>query len=105
MGFIDKLLKPTPFYNAYQSYKRKKAQRVQEKLEAEYHPKRVAFYRQLLAPGDVVFDVGANVGNRVQAFLETKARVIAVEPQPACVAVLRQKLADKITIEPVGLAG
>jgi FkbM family methyltransferase len=48
-----------------------------------------AFYRQFLNPGDLAFDVGAHVGNRVRVFRRIGARVIAVEPQPDFVALLR----------------
>ncbi len=34
--------------------------------------------------GDLVFDVGANVGNRTELFLGLGARVVAFEPQPPC---------------------
>ena len=34
-------------------------------------------------PGDLVFDIGAHVGDRVAAFRRLGARVVAVEPQPA----------------------
>src|SRR5215475_11533765 len=40
-------------------------------------------YSQFIAPGDLVFDVGAHVGDRVAAFRRLGARVVAVEPQPA----------------------
>ncbi|MBV8186151.1 MAG: FkbM family methyltransferase [Alphaproteobacteria bacterium] len=40
-------------------------------------------YAQFIAPGDLVFDVGAHVGDRVRAFRRLGARVVAVEPQPA----------------------
>jgi len=46
-------------------------------------------YRQFVQPGDLVFDVGAHVGDRVAAFRRLGARVVAVEPQPALVRVLR----------------
>ncbi|MGP1395689.1 MAG: FkbM family methyltransferase [Inquilinaceae bacterium] len=49
-----------------------------------------AFYRTLVGPGDVCFDIGAHVGHRVRAALAAGARVVAVEPQPACVSVLRR---------------
>jgi FkbM family methyltransferase len=39
--------------------------------------------------GDLVFDVGAHVGDRVASFRRLGARVVAVEPQPALVAVLK----------------
>jgi FkbM family methyltransferase len=48
-----------------------------------------AFYRQFLQAGDLAFDIGAHVGNRVRIFRRIGARVIAVEPQPDFVAVLR----------------
>lgn len=48
------------------------------------------FYRQFLKPGDVCFDVGANIGNRVKIFVKLGARVVAVEPQKECAAELRR---------------
>ena len=48
-----------------------------------------AFYRQFLQAGDLAFDIGAHVGNRVRVFRRLGARVIAVEPQPDFIAVLR----------------
>ena len=47
------------------------------------------FYRQFLDPGDVAFDIGAHVGSRVRAWRRLGVRVIAVEPQPDCLRVLR----------------
>ena len=47
------------------------------------------FYAQFLRPGDLGFDVGAHVGNRVRAWRSLGARVVAVEPQPDFVRVLR----------------
>ena len=46
-------------------------------------------YRQFVTAGDLVFDVGAHVGDRVASFRRLGARVVAVEPQPAVVRVLR----------------
>jgi FkbM family methyltransferase len=40
-------------------------------------------YRQFVQPGDLVFDIGAHVGDRIAAFRRLGARVVAVEPQPA----------------------
>ena len=39
--------------------------------------------------GDLVFDIGAHVGDRVASFRRLGARVVAVEPQPAMVKVLK----------------
>lgn len=46
-------------------------------------------YRQFVAPGDLVFDLGAHVGNRTRAFRALDCRVIALEPQRDCARVLR----------------
>ncbi len=53
------------------------------------HRRMVRFYREFLGPGDVGFDIGAHVGSRVRAWRKLGARVIAVEPQPDCLRVLR----------------
>jgi FkbM family methyltransferase len=51
----------------------------------------LALYGQFLAPGDLAFDIGANVGVRTDLFLRLGVRVVAVEPQAVCVARLNQK--------------
>ena len=40
-------------------------------------------YCRFVKPGDLVFDIGAHVGDRIAAFRRLGARVVAVEPQPA----------------------
>ena len=47
------------------------------------------FYGQFLGPGDVAFDIGAHVGSRVRAWRRLGVRVVAVEPAPDCLRVLR----------------
>ena len=46
-------------------------------------------YGNFVRPGDLVFDVGAHVGDRVASFHRLGARVVAVEPQPSMVRTLR----------------
>jgi FkbM family methyltransferase len=55
------------------------------------------FYGRFLKPGDLVFDIGANVGGRVKVFLHIGCRVIAVEPQAFCSAVLKRAFGNSIT--------
>jgi FkbM family methyltransferase len=43
------------------------------------------FYASLLSAGDLVFDVGANLGNYSEIFSSLGARVVALEPNPDCV--------------------
>src|ERR1700689_1393975 len=47
------------------------------------------FYKQFVNPGDLVFDIGANVGSHSRAFLNLGARVVAVEPDPRCISELQ----------------
>jgi FkbM family methyltransferase len=48
------------------------------------------FYAQYVRPGDLCFDVGAHVGNRLRALSKLGARVVALEPQPQCMLLLRR---------------
>jgi FkbM family methyltransferase len=47
------------------------------------------FYAQFIHRGDVVFDIGANVGEYTEAFADLGAHVVAVDPNPVCAAPLR----------------
>lgn len=46
-------------------------------------------YAPFVKPGDLVFDIGAHVGDRIAAFRRLGARVVAAEPQPALIKTLR----------------
>ena len=50
-----------------------------------------AFYSQFLQPGDLCFDVGSNLGNRLEVFRSLGCRVVAVEPQSACFMELQSR--------------
>jgi FkbM family methyltransferase len=49
-----------------------------------------AFYRAFVHPGDLCFDIGAHLGDRTGHFLALGARVVAAEPQPGPLGVLRR---------------
>ncbi|MYZ50316.1 FkbM family methyltransferase [Propylenella binzhouense] len=64
-----------------------------------------AFYRQMVRPGDLVFDVGAHVGSRARAFHALGARVVAIEPQPLFAGLLRTILPrERMTLLACALA-
>ncbi|PZR11681.1 MAG: hypothetical protein DI539_20470, partial [Flavobacterium psychrophilum] len=71
--------------------------------EEEVLNKRIAFYSSFLKAGDLVFDVGSNMGNRIRPLLSLNLKVVAVEPQAACCAYLRKTFGDKIILEQKGL--
>jgi FkbM family methyltransferase len=64
---------------------------------------RKEFYNQFIKSGDLVFDVGANKGNRTVIFLELGAKVVAVEPQKECYEHLTKRFGDKIDLIKLGL--
>ena len=92
----------TPFSGFATSLRwRLKSSSVRERYWAVAHRERldylrqeVHFYRALLVglnPGDLVFDVGANNGDKTDVFLRLGARVLAVEPDEACSKTLRER--------------
>ncbi len=50
-----------------------------------------SFYRQFIRRDDLCFDIGAHLGDRTAHFLSLGARVVAVEPQPRLMAVLKRR--------------
>jgi FkbM family methyltransferase len=66
----------------FNSHVLNRAELHQEKAEA-------AFYAKFIHQGDLVFDVGANFGEKTRAFLRLGANVIAFEPQPECMEELK----------------
>jgi FkbM family methyltransferase len=48
-----------------------------------------ALYARFVGAGDLAFDIGAHVGDRVSSFRRLGARVVALEPQPGPARVLR----------------
>lgn len=53
-----------------------------------------ALYARFAGPGDLAFDIGSHVGDRIGAFRRLGVRVVAVEPQPDCAHVLRMLYGD-----------
>lgn len=64
-----------------------------------------AHFRQFIAPGDLIFDVGANVGELTHVFATLGATVVAIEPQPGCAGVLKKRFAacEKVKIVELGV--
>jgi FkbM family methyltransferase len=62
-------------------------------------------YSEFVSLGDLVFDIGAHVGDRTAAFRQLGARVIAVEPQPALARTLSllYRRFPEVVVEPVAV--
>ncbi len=61
-------------------------------------------YARFLQPGDLAFDIGSHVGDRVAAFRRRGARVVTLEPQPDCVRVLQALYGDDAGVQIVEAA-
>ena len=46
-------------------------------------------YGRFIRPGDLAFDIGSHVGDRIASFRRLGARVVALEPQPDCARAIR----------------
>lgn len=67
--------------------------------------RRRAFYGQFVKPGGLAIDVGAHLGDRIRTWRSLGSRVVAVEPQPACLRVLNRFYGGdaNVTIAPLAL--
>lgn len=68
--------------------------KVADRQAIESRERQVRFYRDFLKefkPGGLIFDIGANQGQKTDVFLRLGARVVAVEPDDCNQKVLRGK--------------
>lgn len=56
-----------------------------------HHQVLARIYEPLVRPGDLCFDIGAHLGDRVRAWSRLGARVIALEPHPGMMSWLRRR--------------
>lgn len=63
-------------------------------------------YACFVRPGDLVFDIGSHVGDRIASFRRLGCQVVAVEPQPPLAALLGRLYgrSPAVIIEPVAVA-
>lgn len=64
-----------------------------------------ALYARFVKAGDLVFDIGSHVGDRIAAFRRLGCRVVACEPNPSLVPTLRRLYGDDqmVALEPVAV--
>ncbi len=70
------------------------------------NPAQYGFFKTLIKPGALVFDVGANNGQKSIVFNACGARIVCIEPQPNCCTNLRALFGNNsnVVIEQKGLA-
>lgn len=56
------------------------------------------FYSQFIKSDDLCFDIGAHLGNRTDAWDLLGAQIVALEPQPRCMAYMKKRFKEKNNI-------
>jgi FkbM family methyltransferase len=97
------------YYRLRNSYAHDLYWRLADRRLIDSRTKEVGFYRSLLGGfrrNDLIFDVGANVGDKTDVFLRLGARVVAVEPDEHNQEILRGRfLSYRLARKPVILVG
>ncbi len=95
---FTKLRQLNRYRRNWRKYKRRRAKdRSPLKRELE-------FYSQFIRKGVLCFDVGANVGDKTDIFLQFGATVVAVEPQESCWRVLKRRFRNNANVHVVNKA-
>lgn len=93
-GRVPSALKNTSLYARLKnSYVHDLYWKVGKRQLIDLRTRQVEFYRDLLEgfqASDLIFDIGANVGEKTDAFIRLGARVVAVEPDEHNQEVLRE---------------
>lgn len=86
----SKRYSPKPFWKFITNVKDSFAKIFKGKTSTEKNrlTKEKQFYQQFIKKSSLVFDVGANHGQKSKTFLSLGARVVAIEPQKECIADL-----------------
>jgi FkbM family methyltransferase len=100
LGLYDWFKEDTFAYDVYRRFK--------DGTPVSWRTREFRFYRGLLGgerEGLLIFDVGANRGQRTDVFLRLGARVVAAEPDEANRRLLERKYHGRIRSRPVTIVG
>lgn len=59
------------------------------------NPKIAEFYSSFISSGDLCFDIGANIGRKIDIFLKLTSKIVAVEPQEECFKYLKKRYSHR----------
>jgi FkbM family methyltransferase len=60
-----------------------------------HHQALTRIYAPFIRPGDLCFDIGAHLGDRISAFSRLGARIVALEPHPGMMSWLRRRYGNR----------
>jgi FkbM family methyltransferase len=90
--------------NRFSKWRKKKRSINQIKKWSIQDKKRLSFYKNLIPENALVFDIGANLGNRTKVFSKFCSKVIAVEPQSYCFNILSEVFSQDSNVTLVNFA-
>lgn len=96
---LGSLLRGTPFYDPV----RHTYHRLFNAKQYISYRSRLRLFEQIIQKHDLVFDVGANIGEYSEVFAALGAKVIAVEPDPRNILVLKKRFRKLVVIEECAL--
>ena len=88
---MNQICKLRQFYRYRRNLKKTRAKSPEKE---EHFRKQLEFYSQFIKKDDLCFDVGANIGDKTEIFLQLGATVVAVEPQESCWRILKRRFKD-----------
>ncbi len=100
MNSVKEALKKTIIGDAVRAFRSAQALRRDKAAQR----RRRSFYSEFIRKGDLVFDVGANVGDRTLLFSDLNATVVAIEPQTSCFRILQRKFGQNQRVKLVNKA-
>ena len=60
--------------------------------------KLIRFYKKIIPTGALCFDIGAHLGNRIDAWTALNTQIIALDPQPLCYKYLKRHYSKKSNV-------
>lgn len=91
---LKSLVRASPLYPVW--FARQNAPRNFQRTSEDIARREI--YSQFVSKGDLVFDIGANIGGHTKLFLDLGCGVVCVEPQQICAATLRRSFSNSVTI-------
>lgn len=100
---LEKVILNSPFYNVLRY---NKLTDLLVELKGNKTKKNISFYTAFLNTANdnkMIFDVGANKGNKIKAFLQMGFKVVALEPEKKAIETLKWRFAHNKNVEIVEL--
>lgn len=89
-SLVKKVISEIPFLkNRIDFYLFKK--RYHQPKYVEQRKQMTSFYSQFIKEGDLCFDIGGNIGDFSQTFVDCGANVVCLEPQKYCFSFLKKR--------------